>query len=163
MLFSVILKYFSRPHSFCWVNSLCFLQCVQVPSDSPSQLHPHNSCGTSADIPSGDPGSQTCCNRMKMQHVRIKNTTLKHLPETHITHLQTESRRTPNKTTNHNVWRGRPVCILLCQPVSSNSPSCRHTCFSLCLRQNERNREKRDGAEKSTPSPGKRGWQLMFL
>ena len=43
-----------------------------------------------------------------MQHVRIKNTTLKHLPETHITHLQTESRRTPNKTTNHNVWRGRP-------------------------------------------------------
>lgn len=108
MLFSVILKYFSRPHSFCRVNFLCFLQCVQVPSDSPSQLHPHNSCGTSADIPSGDPGSQTCCNRMKMQHVRIKNTTLKHLPETHITHLQTESRRTPNKTTNHNVWRGRP-------------------------------------------------------
>ena len=108
MLFSVILQYFLRPYCYCRVNFLCFLQCTQVPSDSPSQLQPHNSCGTSADIPSGDPGSQTCCNRMKMQHVRIKNTTPKHLPETHITHLRTESRRTPNKTTNHYVWRGRP-------------------------------------------------------
>lgn len=55
----------------------------------------------------------------------------------------------PNKTTNHNVWRGQP-CL---NPVVSASVIKPNTCSYL--RQNERNREREEMEDRSDQKKSK--------
>lgn len=94
----------------------------------------------STDIPSGDHGCQTWCNRIKMQNVGIKNTFRK------LTLLTFKPSTDGCQIKPLIIMSG----VLDRELVSSNPPTCCHTRFTFCLKLNERNRE-REGEGRAKP------------